>query len=374
VKSSIPIENVYYLFCYAWDRFPEGKSIEVGTTGSPQIWDLFADVLIRGVERLMRRGLDRDYVEVQDDTSAVRGRIIIGETLRRNLLIYGRTNCRFDELKVDILHNQLIKATLRRLANADALNIKLRKKIRGLLRVLEGVSDVRLSYGLFRRVQLSRNNGHYDLLLKICELVHSALLPEEEGRGGKFAAILDDEERMSGVFELFVRNFFKTEQTEYSVGSEYIHWDVQAIDQSNLRFIPAMLTDITLRSERRNIIIDAKYYVEALQRHHGQEKIRSAHLYQLFSYLENFRNRSVGASVAEGILLYPTTSRSLDLTYTIRGHVVGIKTIQLNQPWKNIRDDMCSLLTSVPSGKNKVGAVVTTPSRLGPEQGAVLQA
>ena len=63
VKRSIPIENVYYLFCYAWDRFPEGKAIGVGTVDSPQICDLFASVLIRGVNRLMRRGLDRGYTE-----------------------------------------------------------------------------------------------------------------------------------------------------------------------------------------------------------------------------------------------------------------------------------------------------------------------
>jgi 5-methylcytosine-specific restriction enzyme subunit McrC len=37
VKRSIPIENIYYLFCYAWDRFPEGKVIGVGKTDSPKI-------------------------------------------------------------------------------------------------------------------------------------------------------------------------------------------------------------------------------------------------------------------------------------------------------------------------------------------------
>jgi len=349
MKTSIPIENIYYLFCYAWDRFPEGKSIEVGKTESPQIWDLFATILIRGVTRLVRRGIDRGYTEIQEDAAAVRGRIVIAETLRRSLLEYGRANCRFDELRYDVLHNQIIKATLQRLADMNELDAGLRHNLRQLVRTLVEVSDVRLSTSLFRRVQLSRNNGHYDLLIKICELVQSAMLPEEKGQGGKFADILQDEVRMSAVFEAFVRNFFKSEQTEYSVGAEYIQWDAQAHDPKDAKFLPAMLTDVTLRSKHRNIIIDAKYYLEALQGRYGQQKVRSDHLYQLLSYLNNFRSNSAAAIPAEGILLYPATSEALDLSFTISGHGVRIKTIRLDQPWKSIHADMCALLDRIPT-------------------------
>jgi 5-methylcytosine-specific restriction enzyme subunit McrC len=73
MKQPIPIENIYYLFCYAWDRFPEGKAIDVGRIKSPKIWDLLASVLVRGINRLIRRGLDRGYTEIEEDISAVRG-------------------------------------------------------------------------------------------------------------------------------------------------------------------------------------------------------------------------------------------------------------------------------------------------------------
>lgn len=32
---AIPIENIYYLFCYAWNRFEEAQAALVGATGSP---------------------------------------------------------------------------------------------------------------------------------------------------------------------------------------------------------------------------------------------------------------------------------------------------------------------------------------------------
>jgi 5-methylcytosine-specific restriction enzyme subunit McrC len=125
-----------------------------------------------------------------------------------------------------------------------------------------------------RRVQLSRNNGHYDLVLKICELVMSAFLPEEGGKGTKFSDVLDDELWMSAVFETFVRNFFQAEQKEFSVRNRTLVWDAKALDPAHDQYMPEMWTDITLRSRSRTIVIDTKYYKETLRQHIGQKRIK----------------------------------------------------------------------------------------------------
>src|SRR6516162_2955308 len=110
MQRPIPVQNIYYLFCYAWDRFPEGASIDVGETSRPDIVDLFARVLGRGLAALLKRGLDRGYVEIEEDTSALRGRILINQTLRRRALRRADATCRFEELQYDVLHNQIIKS------------------------------------------------------------------------------------------------------------------------------------------------------------------------------------------------------------------------------------------------------------------------
>jgi 5-methylcytosine-specific restriction enzyme subunit McrC len=342
VKRSIPIENVYYLFCYAWDRFREGRAIGIGRIDSPKICDLFASVLIRGVNRLMRRGLDCGYTETQDDISGVRGRIVVGDTLRRSLLHLGRASCRFDDLSYDILHNQIIKATLSRLSDIDEVDATLRHDLYRLKNLFSEVTDISLSKSSFRRVQLSRNNGSYDLLIKICELVNSALLPHPEGQGSKFSDILANEKLMAVVFEDFVRNFYRVEQSEFSVRREHIQWDAQALTLESAQYLPEMHTDVTLRSKTRTIVIDTKYYPEALVEHHGQKKIRSDHLYQLYAYLKNCRS---DGGLPEGILLYPTTSQSLDLAFVMGGNKMRVKTLQLDQPWQKIHADLCNLLS-----------------------------
>ena len=60
----IPVRNLYYLFLYAWDRFSEGRQIDVGSDTSPDLPNLLARVLVSGVRRQFRRGLDKGYVEV----------------------------------------------------------------------------------------------------------------------------------------------------------------------------------------------------------------------------------------------------------------------------------------------------------------------
>ena len=113
-------------------------------------------------------------------------------------------------------------------------------------------------------MQLSRNNGNYDLLIKISRLVHSALMPHEHGSGSKFTDPLKDEKLMFSVFEHFVRNFRKAEQRVFSVKSKSIQWEARSLTAESAKYLPTMRTDITLRSDRRTIVIDAKYYSEAL--------------------------------------------------------------------------------------------------------------
>ncbi|MFO7891762.1 MAG: restriction endonuclease, partial [bacterium] len=79
-----------------------------------------------------------------------------------------------------------------------------------------------------------------------------------------------------------------------------------------------METDISLRSSTRKIIIDTKYYKEALKGNFNTEKVLSGHLYQLFSYIENQKKPDDPLTQnCEGILLYPTVKRSISKTLNL---------------------------------------------------------
>ncbi len=150
---------------------------------------------------------------------------------------------------------------------------------------------------------------------------------------------------MGWVFEEFVRNFLKHEPNEFTVeGKKKIEWGITEESNGMQAILPAMETDISLRSADRYIIMETKFYKGALVKHtqhdEADEKIRSEHLYQLFAYLKNFK----AAPSVEGILLYPTVGNSVDSSARFQGHKIRVVSVDLNRHWENIKTDLLGLL------------------------------
>ena len=102
--------------------------------------------------------------------------------------------------------------------------------------------------------------------------------------------------------------------------------------------------DALLDSPRRRIILDAKYYPEALTTHHGSRKLRSEHLYQLLAYLRN-REATTGAGPRhEGILLYPVVDAPFAADVRLEGFRIQARGIDLAQDWRGVHADMLALI------------------------------
>jgi 5-methylcytosine-specific restriction enzyme subunit McrC len=342
---TIPIRNLYYLFLYAWAKFPDGAVGGVGVDESPDIPNLFADLLSSGTRRLFRRGLDRGYEVFTDELISPRGRLRLDRMIKETTLLRGTTVCDFDELTHDVLHNQILKATLTSLANCSDLEKKFRHDLKLLARRFHHVKDIQLSSDCFRKVVVSRNNRQYILLMRTCEFVFRTLMPDEGGASSRFQDVLSDEKRMSAVFEDFLRNFFKLHRTEYRVRSESQEWYLSEASKEDLALLPGMKTDITLRHSNHTIIIDAKFHKKALVRsqYGEQERVQSQHLYQMAAYLKNEHMRQADKGLS-GMLLYPDVGRSLRLQYQLLGIPVLVATVDLGQEWRDIEAELLDLL------------------------------
>jgi len=345
-KIKIPIQNIYYLLCYAWNKLEERDVVDVNGIDSTSILDLFAKVLIAGTNHLLKRGLDRGYIIVSEDSKCLKGKIHLSSTLKRNLLIKVQAHCEYDELSHNILHNQILKATLRLLIYEETLNKDLKDQLTGLYRKLHEIEDIQLTYPVFSRVQLHRNNSFYDFLIKVCELIYDNLLISEDPGKSKFRDFIQDERQMAYLFEEFVRNFYKIEAKGCNVRREDIFWPIDTIDDELKSLLPKMVTDISIEKDEKKVIIDTKFYKEALIKHYGKEKIRSDHLYQLHSYLTNLEYKGGINRFCNGVLLYPSVDREFNKTLPMKNHKVIVRTINLNQDWKMIHDDLIDLLES----------------------------
>ena len=251
--------------------------------------------------------------------------------------------CEFDELSHNILHNRILKTTISHLAD----NPNLEKETAALLhhqeKILNEINPIRITSRLFRKVRLHRNNRSYRFLLNICELIHDSLLPTEQQGQSRFRDFIRDEKRMPYLFESFVKNFYKREQKEFQVGAIQPKWNATGSEDA-LAVLPQMRTDVSLLSPDRSIILDCKFYKEALKsRFDSHRKLNSGNLYQLYTYLKSAHHMSLWEN-CEGILLYPSTSGVFDYQFQIDSHQIRVSALNLNQTWSKISDQLLALL------------------------------
>ena len=333
----IPIENIYFLLCYAWNKLDEKERVNVAIDDKTELLDLFAKVLINATKMLLKRGIDKNYIDHTEELAGVKGKVQISQTLKSNLLFKQRTICNFDDFSSNIILNQILVSTIYRLIRTKGLDRQLKNELVSLQRMLSGIDQIEITNPLFKQVRLSRNNRFYGFVMNVCQIIHGSTFPSEEQGKFKFSDFTRDDRKMNQLFEAFIRNFYRIEQKKYkTVKKETIKWQFDNIDNDSYQYLPQMETDITLENDTEKVIIDAKFYRETMTLNYDKERIKSANLYQLFSYLLNQHDSNLKTHKATGILLYPTIETDYNLNFKYLGHKILIRTVNLNSNWRNI--------------------------------------
>jgi len=246
----------------------------------------------------------------------------------------------------NVLHNQILKAALKTLLRVRELDKGLKEQVAGLSKGFPSVSDIFLESRHFGMVRLNRNNYFYDFLLRVCKIIHESVLVDEKTGVANFMDFIRDEGQMATVFEEFVRNFYRKEQSSFKVGREYIKWAIMEPGAHDA-YLPVMKTDtcLTAKLGSRKIVIETKYYKDILTTNlYSKDKIKSENLYQLYAYLKNLEFE-VGVNFnCEGILLYAAVDQDLDCHFSLPGHNLRVKTLNLNQDWQGIHKELLSMV------------------------------
>ncbi len=111
---------------------------------------LFERQLVRESKKIVRKGLSRVYAEHLEQTSAVRGRVLV----RENLGVPKATLfCRYAELSFDTPENRILRHAISNLDRNDTTH--------RILRQLAEVPKVQLSATSWTRPKYNRLNQHY---------------------------------------------------------------------------------------------------------------------------------------------------------------------------------------------------------------------
>lgn len=340
--NNIPIKNIYYMLCYAWNIIDEINDIEFGDEKFENIYNLMAKILDYFLNKLIKRGFYKNYILIEEDLSMLKGKIDFSKSIKTNVINQKRLICQYDILSTNILFNQIIKSTLNKLINYKNIDGELKNKLIILNRYFIKIKDIKINNNTFKSLKYHRNNIHYKFIINICKLVYNNLILDKNynENSGRFYIDKNENKTMHRIYEKFVLNYYKINYQNFTIKSQPIKWQIK---NDNFNFIPNMKTDITIYNKEKCLIIDTKYYKEILKEHKGKKMIRPSHIYQIYAYMNNIKFKGN----IKGILLYAGTNEIINknyqkekFDYKIQDKYFSVKILDLNKKWENIEKQL----------------------------------
>lgn len=352
MATQIPIQNLYYLLCYAWGLPEQREWVKVDADTCPAVLDLLSRLLTKGADVLLMRGVAKEYRTHEEEIAGVKGKLELARTLKANRFREGKTICTLDDLTGDILLNQIVYTSMYRLLGNKELDKAVHKDLLRTFLRFPKVSLIELSRGTFGDIRLNRNNRFYRLIISVCEMLYAHMLPEEKRPGEyRFIDFTRDEKVMNGIFESFLRNFYHKEcRDEYPIVKRTkIYFKLAAIHADDEDFLPEMETDVTLDNPKKGmrIILDAKYYNDMfVSRYGAAKKLHRNHISQITSYVENQENPLVPYTLhTKGIMVYPKTNIDVvNKDFEAGGHIYRFCTVDLGQDWHTIHQRLRQII------------------------------
>ena len=334
--KGILIKNIYYMLTYAFQSLRQSNYDLVATEEFENIHDMFAAILGKGVASQLKQGLYREYILQEEELSVLRGKLNIQGTIRNKIQHKQKLSCEYDELSENNLLNQILKTTMQVLVRQKTVKQEHKVVLKKNLVFFDNVDVIEPGQIKWDRIRYQKNNQSYRMLMNVCYLVITGLILSTDKGEVKLATFLDDR-AMHSLYEKFILEYYRYHHPEYKANPDTIPWD---IDDGMIEFLPAMVTDITLKHGGRTLIIDAKYYAHTMQSQYDVQSIHSGNLYQVFTYVKNLDKNNTG-NVA-GMLLYAKTQEQItpNNKYSMGGNTIWVKTLDLNLPFSQIEEQL----------------------------------
>lgn len=335
-SNSIYIQNIFYMLSYAFKVLKDDYYKRFGEEPFENIHELMLAILTKGMNRQIKRGIFKKYRIEYEESPSFKSKLLINNSLRLQIKNKKRLALEIDELSSNNYLNQLIKSTITLLTNQQDIHKNLKKEAQKVLVNLAGIDLLDLNRLMRHHVQINKHHQDYYMMISICMMVIDGLLISDTNGSKKFRDFTHVQ-NLPRLFEKFVLEYYRYHYKNISVSASHVPWDVT---EGTLSLLPTMKTDITLKYRDRTLIIDTKFYNKSLTQSHFTEDrptIRSNHLYQIFSYVQNLDKLNNGS--VSGILLYAKTTESYaaNAHFKIKGNVIASRSIDLNTDFKKIQ-------------------------------------
>lgn len=340
--KGILIRNIYYMLAYAFQELKQNNYAEIASEKFDEIYDLFAEILARGISFQLKQGLHREYVHRNESLTTLRGKIDINETISLKIRKSNLVACEYDELSENNIYNRIIVTTADMLLRHSGVREKTKSALKRQMLFFSNVQPVEIKDIHWNTLRFDRNNRSYRMLLYICYFILDGLLMTTVDGKYKMRKFSDD--HMNRLFEKFVLEYYRKHHPTLNAQPIQVAWNIVK-EKSTESMLPIMQTDIMLTINDRTLIIDTKYYSKTMQSQFDKRSIHSGNLYQIHTYVTEHDKQHSGT--VDGMLLYAKTEESIVPNGQMKladGNTIYFRTLDLNQEFSEIKKYLDSFI------------------------------
>lgn len=263
------------------------------------LYEIFINMYLQEVRQLVKHGIKSSYVGVEDNLNFYKGKLMVNEHIKHNMVHQERFYVRYDEYLVNRPENRLIKSTLLKLQNITS-SAENSKTIKQLLTSFEMLPPSVNFDKDFSQVVIDRNTNDYEMLMQWSKVfLKNKSFTTFSGTENARALLFP----MEKVFEAYVAQNMK------KVFSKY-HWNVSTQDKGHYLFNKlngenyrkfAIRPDLVVtRDDNSVVILDTKWkkLINDRRKNYG---ISQADMYQMYAYSKKY-------GTSEIWLLYPVST------------------------------------------------------------------
>ena len=261
------------------------------------IYEVFIQMYLNEVQELLKKGLKSDYLTIEGNLTFFKGKFLINQHLKHNIIRKDRFYMAYDEFHINRPENRLIKTTLLKLnkISSNGKNQLLAKRLLAEFEMVNQSTNIDKDFSLVKK---DRNIQFYQNLIDWSEVfLKNKSFSTFKGIQSVNALLFP----MEKIFEAYIAKQLKNKCSEWKVEtqkrSKYLFDIPKKFGLKPDIIMSKQGKDRTKLDNNKSIVLDTKWkkLISDLSENYG---ISQSDMYQMYAYAYKYDVENV-------ILIYP---------------------------------------------------------------------
>ena len=251
------------------------------------IYEVFIQMYLNEVQELLKKGLKSDYLTIEGNLTFFKGKFLINQHLKHNIIFKDRFYMAYDEFHINRPENRLIKTALLKLnkISSNGKNQLLAKRLLAEFEMVNQSTNIDKDFSLVKK---DRNTQAYQSLMTWSQVfLKNKSFSTFKGTENVNALLFP----MEKIFEAYVAKQLKIKFPEWNVETQK---DDKYLFDNPKTF--GLNPDIYMSKGGSAIVLDTKW--KKLIRNSNNYGISQSDMYQMYAYAYKYDVENI-------VLIYP---------------------------------------------------------------------